>query len=292
MLRQIRREASTKKRPKGRKGLHAGAFDPRGDHRSYTPQSVATIPPRVHLKPIVDKMLTACAREGVRAFLPDARDGEKRATYVIHPSQLGGCQKKAFFSFVHAPKDSRPPDPRLQRIFDVGHEGHRRIQGYFFEAWKRGTNGVTRAWEDVKLEIPGFSVRGELDAIIEIMGRHRYLVEIKTASSSQFDKLREPKIEWVWQSHIYMKAVGLQAAVVYVECKNNQEVKEFFLPFDNKVWAQIEESMTTLIYHATDQEIPSEVETSMCRFCDYQGACKGQKSVDWGKVERNWVKPW
>lgn len=272
---------------RGWKRSTKSGFDPDGDHRSYTPlRGVSNSPRRVYLKPIIDKTLTYCAREEKRAFLPAARDGEPRKKYVIHPSQLGGCTRKAFFSFVHAPKDKNPPDPRLQRVFDVGHEGHRRIQGYFFEAWRRGL--ISGAWEDVKLSIPGLCLFGELDGIVEVIKSDRVLVEIKTAKSTFFNRIKRPEETWIWQCHVYMKAVGLRAAIILIECKDTQDQKEFWFPFDEELWEEIEARCSYLTTLAQDQLIPVEKDTSACRFCNYQGTCGIHgENIDWETVREN-----
>lgn len=274
-----------KKRRKGWKGPKNG-FDPKADHRVYDRPETRSVPVQALLKPIIDKTLSACFKENKRAFLPEARSGEPRAAYVIHPSQAGGCQRKSFFSFVHAPKDMRAPDPRLQRIFDVGHEGHRRIQGYMFEAWKRGIGDVTHVWEDVKLEIPELCIVGELDSIFQLSSTDDYLVEIKTSGKGPYERQKKSKTEWTWQSHIYMRGVGLKAAIVYMECKDNSYDKEFWVPFCEDTWEEIEEACTKLIEGARDHEVVKDMDTSACRFCDYKGVCKDNgKGINWDKVD-------
>lgn len=282
----LKNKAQVPKR--GWKRINAGRFDPKGDYRTYEPRESSSTPKRVYLKPIIDKTLTKCARENVRSFLPAARDGEPRKKFVIHPSQLGGCMRKAFFSFVHAPKDKSPPDPRLQRVFDVGHEGHRRIQGYLFEAWKRGL--LTRAWEDVKLSIPELCISGELDSIVEPLD-DRLVVEIKTSKSTVFVRLKKPEETWVWQAHVYMKAVGIRAAIILVECKDTQDQKEFWVPFDDNLWKTIELRCLSLIMSAHDQLVPLERNSSACRFCDYTRVCDDGAGIDWDEVAQEVMFP-
>lgn len=283
----LKNKAQVPKR--GWKRISAGGFDPKGDHRIYEPQENASTPKRVYLKPIIDKTLTKCARENVRSFLPAARDGEPRKKFVIHPSQLGGCMRKAFFSFVHAEKDEKAPDPRLQRVFDVGHEGHRRIQGYFFEAWKRGF--LSRVWEDIKLKIPELCISGELDSIVQVHDPEDIHVEIKTSKSTVFSRLKKPQETWVWQSHVYMKAVGIRATIILVECKDTQDQKEFWVPFDDNLWKAIKLRCLSLIMNAHDQEVPLDRDLSACRFCDYTRVCDDGAGIDWDEVMQEVVFP-
>src|SRR5690606_20871188 len=181
-------------------------FDPKADYRQYQVEICddphPTAPPLIEA---INAALSQCQLERKRAFMPHSRSGGPRETNCLHPSQLAGCIRKAQFVFLNAERDAKPPDPQLERIFDMGHESHRRIQGYLFEGWKR-EGAITRVWEDVKLKIPELIISGELDAIVEMHHNRRFVVEIKTCSKAVWDKLTGPKKELVWQSAVYAKA--------------------------------------------------------------------------------------
>ncbi len=264
----------------------SGGFDPAGDHRSYDREPAKKVPDQTFLIPIIDRTLVQCARDEEDPYEAPARAGGKRSKYIIHASELGGCTRKAFFSFVNAQQDDVQPSAQAQRWFGNGHAGHRRVQGYLFEAWKRKIGGVTRVWEDVKLSIPSMCMTGELDSVVEIAYRYRYVFEFKTSGKAAFYKLRKASETWETQTHSYMKAMKLTASVVMVECKDNQDLREFWVPFDPNKWAKIEEKCDTLITLARKSLIPKDRDESGCFFCEYKTTCARTKGrIDWATVD-------
>ena len=262
-------------------------FDPSKDYRSYEIREFTHTPPEFQLVPIINKTLVRCVMEGARPFKPPARSSGKRKTFVVHPSQAAGCRRKVFFAVIDARKDRRPPDPEKERIFAMGHQAHERIQGYLFEAWNRNVGGVTRVWEDVKLKILELGVSGENDSIVEIID-YRYLVEIKTCSDSVYKNTAVPKIDWLWQVHIYMKALGLLAAILLLENRNNGRMRQFFIPFDHALWERIEtDTLEVLVGVETEELPPMTDDKGDCYWCDYTEICKDRKmqqKIDYGRV--------
>jgi len=238
-------------------------------------------PPFIALESEIGPALAKCMYEGWKPFRTQPRPQEPRAKFVIHPSSAGGCPRRAVFSTVEAPDDGGAPDSKLQRIFDVGHFGHERIQGYLFECWRQGR--FHQVWEDVRLTIPGLHVSGELDAIVATNPHHRYLVEIKTASRKSFDGLAGPKDEWLVQSYLYMAATNLRAAIILVECKDSQRFKEFYLPWDPLIWADIEQRLQNIIYAIEWEELP-QGDTDHCYFCPYHNVCEDESLLDWDTI--------
>lgn len=267
----------------------AESFAPKADYRTYEQQAVDT--PSGEAPAVIaaiDATLGLCQAERKRAFMPHAREGGPRQKFCVHPSQTAGCPRKVQFVVMNAEEDARPPDPRTERIFDIGHESHRRIQGYLFEAWRRGAGGVTRVWEDVKLSIAYLMVSGELDAIVEFHNAVRYVVEIKTAGKAVMERLSGPKTEWVWQAHLYMYAVGLRDAVILVECRDDARMMEFYVPFSESVWSAIEDQILDVLV-AIEEERLTEAAPAKgeCMWCRYKTVCKSprlQKRMDYGKV--------
>ncbi len=265
-------------------------FDPDQDHRLYDPSKSTArtgIPPEIQLVPIINKTLTQCVRDHEPPYKPPSRDGEPRKTYVIHPSSAAGCRRKVFFGVVNARRDRVPPDPDMERMFAMGHQAHERIQGYLFEAWKRTIGGMCRAWEDVKLTVPDLGVSGELDSIIEIID-WRYLVEIKTCSDSVYKNTLVPKVDWVWQCHIYMKAVGLKAAILLMECRNNGKMRQFFIPWSDEVWDEIETKTLEVLAAIEAEEVPDKTDDrGECYWCRYTEICQSPKqksAIDYKRV--------
>lgn len=262
-------------------------FDPTSSYRIYEPQPLTVPPPEIQLVPIINKTLTQCVGDRKPPYLPPTREAGKRATFVVHPSQASGCRRKVFFVVIDAQKDRRPPDPDMERMFAMGHQAHQRIQGYFFEAWRRKVGGVTRVWEDVKLKILGLGVSGELDLIVEI-GGHRYLVEIKTASANVYKNTLRPKLDWIWQTHLYMEAMGLSAAILLMECRNDGKMRQFYIPRDELVMSEIEDGTWEVLASVEGEVVPEKTDDrGECYWCPYTEICKSkaqQAMIDYDRV--------
>ena len=268
--------------------VHSEKFDPSADYRTFDPISMRLgDPPEVQLVPIVNKTLVQCVRDHESPHRPPPRDSGKRKTFVIHPSQAAGCRRKVFFTVVDAKKDSRPPDPDMERIFAMGHQAHERIQGYLFEAWRRSVGGVCRVWEDVKLKVPEIGASGESDSILQIVDWH-YLVEIKTCSDSVYKTTLVPKQDWLWQTHIYMKGLGLRAAILLMECRNNGKMRQFFIPWSDELWAEIEVKTIEVLAAIEAEEVAEKTDDrSECYWCRYTEICKSpkmQSEIDYKRV--------
>jgi CRISPR/Cas system-associated exonuclease Cas4 (RecB family) len=261
------------------------------DHppREYDEPPDMVVPPRVTLEGIIDKTLTECSRDRVDPYEALPRPAKKRKKHVVHPSQAQGCPRALAFNLLDPEEEVEEADPKMMRIWGVGHQGHRRIQGYLWEACLRQVGNVTRFWEDVQLAFAALAVYGELDAIIEIGGRYRYVVEVKTAGRKKFDALREPLDAWIWQSYLYMAATGIRAAIVVVECKDSQRIQDFYVPWEDEVWAEIEDSILKVLETVRKRKLPPP-DTGYCHWCEYKDWCDAKggdpKRVPWVHIDK------
>lgn len=60
---------------------------------------------------------------------------DERKMSVHHPSALSSepCDRKLVYDFIQAEKTDGGIEPRIRRLFNVGHDNGYRIQGYFYE---------------------------------------------------------------------------------------------------------------------------------------------------------------
>jgi len=150
---------------------------------------------------------------------------DPRARQCFHPSSAHKSAKELYRMYFNG--DSFNVSPRLQRIFDNGHYVHERLQRYLEEC------GILFQVE-VPLENKEYQIRGTCDAIIRI-GDKDGIVEIKSCNQNVFYSLHEPKAEHVVQLHLYMFMSGIPRGVLLYECKNDQELKNFFVKQDPEV---------------------------------------------------------
>jgi hypothetical protein len=114
--------------------------------------------------------------------------------------------------------------PRVMRVFDTGHDTHERLQRYLEQS------GVLLQAE-VPIENADYEIKGHTDGIIEINGI-KGILEIKSINSSGFYSLYSPKEDHLIQINVYMFCTGIERAVLLYECKDNQELKEFYVKLD------------------------------------------------------------
>jgi hypothetical protein len=152
-----------------------------------------------------------------------ARSGDKRAIHCFHPSSLHKSAEELFKIYFEGDSNQSFP-PRVMRIFDNGHDTHERLQRYLSKA------GVLLQAE-VPIHNDEYQITGHTDGIIEINGI-KGILEIKSINSSGFYSLYSPKEDHLIQVNIYMFCTGIEKAVLLYECKDNQELKEFYVKLD------------------------------------------------------------
>ena len=152
-----------------------------------------------------------------------SRPRDERPKRCFHPSSLHKSAKELYWHYLEGDNNGEF-EPRILRIFDNGHSVHRRLQTYLKEA------GIL-----VQAEVPvkndEYEILGHTDGIIEIAGE-RGILEIKSMNSSNFYTGYEPKPEHLIQVNVYMFCADIPRACLLYECKDNQELKEFFVKQD------------------------------------------------------------
>jgi hypothetical protein len=152
-----------------------------------------------------------------------ARDSRHRECF--HPSSLHKSAQDLYRMYLNG--DMQEVPPRVQRIFDNGTAVHSRLQKYLSEI------GILKQVE-VPVENLEYNIRGHADGIIEISGAEGVL-EIKSINQNGFFSLFAPKPEHLVQLNVYMFCLGIPRGVLLYECKNSQELKEFFVKQDEAI---------------------------------------------------------
>jgi hypothetical protein len=155
-----------------------------------------------------------------------ARPNDERAKNCFHPSSLHKSPKELYHHYLNG-DNNQQFDSRVLRIFDNGHAVHDRLQGYLSEI------GILIQTE-VPVENKEYEVKGHADGVIEINGV-KGILEIKSMNANQFFSSYEPKPEHLIQVNVYMFCIGIPKACLLYECKDNQELKEFYIKQDLNV---------------------------------------------------------
>ena len=152
-----------------------------------------------------------------------ARPRDERPKRCFHPSSLHLSANELYHSYLEG-DGNRQFDSRVLRIFDNGHDVHRRLQMYLTDI------GILKQAE-IPVENSEYEIRGHADGIIDINSAAGVL-EIKSMNSNQFYGAFEPKEDHLVQVNVYMFCLGIPRACLLYECKDNQDLKEFYVKQD------------------------------------------------------------
>jgi hypothetical protein len=203
---------------------------------------------------------------------------------VYHPSAIDGCARKLYYCRI-GKEPARHVEPKLRRIFDMGHSVHNMINQYLVDMY-----GVEDVGIEVKLGLDVLHIRGEADVVFPpgtALVANGRVIDLKTINDAGFSRLKEPTFlpngdvepksmrTYVWQGHCYMASLDIPLFTLFYINKNNCEIAEFSFPFNLKTWWQIEEKLLR-IEESVESGVPPEREINKwkCRGCDYFHLCK------------------
>lgn len=235
----------------------------------------------------------------------------------IHASELTPCLRRGVYTLINYPKRSKSTKFWRQR-FKVGHALHAAIQKDFHtiaELSKKAKKDAfsfakglafERGWtvefeSEVKLA-PGlqelstrYNLHSSADGVFTFYAHGqpvlRVLLEIKTESPQNYEKLTKPKQEHLEQVHMYMAALDIPLTWFFYFSKGTQNNTSsewpYLLPFDPAIWAVVEQRCQTALAHQAAGTLPEPEPTILCEFCPYAYACRPQPAY----VEKNPVDP-
>lgn len=201
-------------------------------------------------------------------LLLEKDDDREKGCY--HPSEVStnSCIRSMVYKWIKAPVSNQGTiQPRIKRVFDVGHHKGFILQQYFWDMgilegmWEcvkcdshwwdtspkvcPNCNSKLFIWENLKYnEVPIWNrkhnIKGKSDGIIWQNGR-RVLLELKSmknrdkstpAESTTFDELNQALTTHVHQTNLYMDAcdemgLDIERGIIIYFAKNNQLLKEF-----------------------------------------------------------------
>jgi hypothetical protein len=165
-----------------------------------------------------------------------SRPRAERPRRCFHPSSLHKSPRELYYHYLHGDADQEF-ESRILRIFDNGHAVHSRLQGYL--------QAIGILWKtEVPVENEEYEIKGHADGIIKINGIEGVL-EIKSINSNQFYGSYEPKPEHLIQANIYMFCLGIPRACLLYECKDTQELKEFYIKQEQSI---LEKTLAKISY--------------------------------------------
>lgn len=191
-----------------------------------------------------------------------------RKTKVIHPSEISTseCDRQIGYGLLGEEARERV-DPKLRRIFDVGHVYHDVIQRSL--GWTS-----TEFKSEVRVRHKDLKIEGSCDGTILKQG-----LEIKSMGSNSFRKLTKAKSEHVAQATIYGALLDLESVSYLYVCKDSGEISEFDVPVDRPLWHQIATRAEKILEYTNKGELPEGIDKpSVCRSCKYAWTCKPENN--------------
>lgn len=201
-------------------------------------------------------------------YLENQKNREQTRFYI---TDAGKCPRAVFFKFKSAPREAI--EPRLMRIFEHGEHIHRNI----FNILYRLKIGCT-----TEIKIPDQEiVSGRADAIL-CMDNENYVLDIKSINSMLFRKLEEPKEENIFQVQLYMHFFGIKKAILLYVDKDQQNLKEFSVDYDEKLCRDLMDKFYALKEKIEKDVVPERLsdypKNWQCQYCQYKDVCKNTEN--------------
>lgn len=220
-------------------------------------------------------------------FLDNYEEKGNRAP-GIHASEISGCERKAVYSILGEQRVKNIP-ARWRKRFDVGHAVHDMLQTHF-ERMARASGGRFSFEREVRISpklqpvAAMWEIVSSCDGVFTFYDESgnpiaRCVLEIKTSSPGEFEKLKGPQPDHIEQAHVYMACLDIPYTWFLYTNKGNQNITgsnnpAFLIPFDYAVWAKLEEKFARMLEAAATQTLPDRLESIVCEFCSYRELCQ------------------
>lgn len=228
---------------------------PQGDPPSYVLRGVKATPDH-----------ETAAR--VDAFLYKKNtESTGRRTKVIHPSSFSydRCDREQAYDLLGTEED-RQVDPKLRRIFDVGHCFHDIIQ-------EQLTVMVPDFREETEVSHEELRIFGHCDGEVGKDG-----IEIKSISDRGYNTTNSPKTEHKRQATMYGAIRGLERIHYIYANKETGEVKVLDTKVDRSLWHKQATRAANIIKTVEAGELPPQIDKNyICAKCKYTWTCKPQR---------------
>ncbi len=205
------------------------------------------------------------------------RQKDKNRFYI---TDAGKCWRAVFFKFKKAPEQQK--DGRILRIFEYGDKVHQLIMGAFF-----GLQALYVVAAEIYIP-PQEIISGRADAIISV-DNELFVVDIKSVNNISFRKMKEPKLEHIYQLQLYLYYFEIKKGILLYVDKDQQDIKEFEVEFNKKIAENLLENFKKLKSKIDENLIPSTLpdypRSKQCRYCSFKPICKivGKDEISWKK---------
>jgi len=198
-------------------------------------------------------------------YLDRQKDKEQHHFYI---TDAGRCGRSIFFKFKNVPR--KEMEAKILRMFDHGDSIHQLIMRPLLSI---------REIHVVASEInipPQELVSGRADAIVST-GKDMYVLDIKSMNSMIFKNLAEPKEENVNQLQLYLHYFKVPKGILLYVNKDNQELKEFVISYDQKKAKSLLDGLAELKNKIDSEILPCRLsdypDNWQCKYCQFREIC-------------------
>lgn len=197
------------------------------------------------------------------------RQSAGRRVGVIHPSEVGFCPRKMYYSYRGQRKEEAHSTKSL-RIFRHGHFIHDMIQDElsesFGEAFQREVPAVMELYD----------IYGHADGVIDLP-EMKAGIEIKSINKENFNRLAGVQKNHKRQGTIYQACLKLPTMVYIYYNKNDDEVRIYTDVFDVDLWNETLELIQEIRTIVVEGDLPPPQTDNrfLCKECSYDYICKG-----------------
>ena len=211
------------------------------------------------------------------------KDSREKARKYIGASIIGNpCDAYIAFNLRGYPNNE--PDPRLKRIFNLGHV----LEDIVVNDLKK--KGDIRVWEVDGLtgkqhtyELWGGHVVCHMDGHVELDDGVVRVLEIKSMNDASFNKFKKSGVKFSHSSYygqlqMMMGMSGFEESLFIAINKNNCEYHAEIVKYDDFEFAHIKERVERAV-HGESAKISKDESDWRCRGCFKRGVCWGDTEV-------------
>jgi CRISPR/Cas system-associated exonuclease Cas4 (RecB family) len=193
----------------------------------------------------------------------------------VHPSTVshkGVCPVKVYYECTGDIEPSGANVKPVDRItFDLGSMVHIMLQTHFKNIYD------DQFKYEVKLKDKDLHMTSSADGIFEFSNT-RAVIEIKSikeGGSYGFDKVQtKPFTDHIRQATCYMRMADIPFAIILYFCKNNSQLLEHAIQYDESIWNEIEQEVKPIVEAAYNKGPMVQPKAgSNCYSCQFAHGC-------------------
>jgi len=225
-------------------------------------------------------------RRTVNAFIP----GDEDRAPGLHASELCHCSRHAAYSLINAQKtvNEEDADVNMQMRFDMGHMVHALLQDDF-QRMCFNTGGKLVFEHELRIDATTSALAAQYlyqssaDGLFTFYDQEeniylRILLEIKTKSAPEFDKIKQPDKDHVQQVSLYQRLLDVPLTWILYYNKSNSNYTPpktpWLIPFDVNAWNFMDSRAKHIHLLASQNQLPDREEGRHCTWCPFERPCE------------------